>query len=134
MLDSLTMIVSPMTGAKHIINLGDVSSFFLFILCRNIFQDFRQFSINNFHRLNYILISERDEPSSRNTHQVGWKGSTGKQTCLSILPYSATLQDPRGLCVWLASLFTVILFLAKLPPATVTPVGPQQNPDSWKMF
>lgn len=58
MLDSLTMIVSPMTGAKHIINLGDVSSFFLFILCRNIFQDFRQFSINNFHRLNYILISE----------------------------------------------------------------------------
>ena len=58
MLDSLTMIVSSTTGAKHIINLGDVSAFFLFILCRNIFQDFRQFSINNFRRLNYILISE----------------------------------------------------------------------------
>ena len=58
MLESLTMIIFPMTGAKHTINLGDVSTFFLFIACRNIFQDFRQFGVNNFHRLNYILISE----------------------------------------------------------------------------
>lgn len=76
---------------------------------------------------------KRDELSSRNTHQLRWEGGTGRQTRLSILPYSAELQDPRGLCVWLASLFTVILFLAKLPPATVTPVDAQQNPDSWKV-
>ena len=41
---------------------------------------------------------------------------------------------PRGPCVWLASLFAVILCLAKLPRATATPVGPQQDPDNWKTF
>ena len=71
MLESLTTIISPMTGAKHIIDLGDVSTFFLFIPCRNIFQDFRQFGINDFHRLNYTLISEerravqQESPSGR---------------------------------------------------------------------
>lgn len=37
---------------------------------------------------------------------------------------------PRGPCVWLACLFAVILCLAKLPQATATPVGPQQEPDN----
>ena len=40
---------------------------------------------------------KRDEPSSRNTHQLGRKGSAGRQTCLSTLPYSAKLQGSVSL-------------------------------------